>query len=133
MYPLNSLLCTVVLAAVSGAALASPWHYAFATKHQLIKGPGRCGDLHYNDGDMVALLNPAQFSDNPFGFAEVCNKKLRVKSSDNTSKIITVTVKDQYLGFRDADDIVLMQAAFNAIVNQHEETELSVAWMLLDE
>ena len=69
--------------------------------------------------------DPAQFSDNPFGFAEVCNKQLRVKSSDNTSKIITVTVKDQYLGFRDADDIVLMQAAFNAIVNQHEETELS--------
>ena len=72
-----------------------------------------------------------------------------MKSSDNTSKIITVTVMDQYLGFRDADDIVLMQAAFNAIVNQHEETELSggvprlclqrsidvllVAWMLLDE
>lgn len=59
------------------------------------------------------------------GSSKVCNMKIQVISADN--KTIIVPVKSdysalQYVGTR-PDDIVLTADAFDAIVNQHEETQ----------
>ena len=70
----------------------------------------------------LAMADPAQFSDSgPFEFSKICNTKIEILGGDN--KTVTATVKDEYLelGSR-PDDILLMQAAFDAIVSQHEET-----------
>ena len=68
------------------------------------------------------MADPAQFSDSRFGFSEFCNMKIQAISEDN--KTVTATVKDEYMDLgRRPDDILLMQAAFNAIVSQHEEDQ----------
>ena len=70
------------------------------------------------------MADPAQFSDSQFGFSKFCNMKIQVTSGDE--KTVTVTVKDTYpilMASGEPDDIILMQAAFNAIVSQHEEDQ----------